>query len=379
MNFKKFVGDQCMRGVRVYPYYVKDLDGKPKLQFYYRLCYKGDKLLRRGFTSEAQALSAAALHYENLTLGVTEKKQKKWTINELIPLYLSHLEKEYRDTTAYTHVLTFNKYIKPHLERLSVDNISNLTLSKLIMQFERVNLSNKTKLIAALKLFLDFLTKYGLDKNLDYSILKIKNVPLKKTNKQSFWSHEEFLSFIAAVKNTDHKLLFSLLFYYGLRIGELRGLKHQDIDTMNDLVFIERSITNKTGKGHQVESILKTNSSNRVYPLTKEIKALYLLLDKKTNSEDYLFKSENKNSLVIGETSIRRILDEYTKAVNLKRIKIHDFRRSSNLYLKSLGFDKYDRAAWLGHSNPNVTDTYYTPTDEDLKSKIKLKIDASDT
>ena len=60
----------------------------------------------------------------------------------------------------------------------------------------------------------------------------LKENPIRKAgsigkhgNSQNFWTLEEYRKFITGVKNLRHSVIFDLLFYSGMRIGELLALR----------------------------------------------------------------------------------------------------------------------------------------------------------
>ena len=50
----------------------------------------------------------------------------------------------------------------------------------------------------------------------------------KLENSVNFWTPDEFKQFIDAITNIQHKLCFSLLFFSGMRVGELLSLDVAD-------------------------------------------------------------------------------------------------------------------------------------------------------
>ena len=73
---------------------------------------------------------------------------------------------------------------------------------------------------------------------------------------------------------------FAILLGSGLRVGELTGLRWQDIDLKNNminvnhtLVFYERSKANHTGFGINTP---KTNAGNRTVPMIKTVKDAFV-------------------------------------------------------------------------------------------------------
>ena len=141
---------------------------------------------------------------------------------------------------------------------------------------------------------------------------------------------------------------------------------------MNDKVSIEYELSNKGRFGGQKLFNLKTVSSYRFYPYVADIKELVrsLINDKKLKKNDFVFINKKKNK-VIGETTIRRNLDEYISEANLHYIKLHEFRHSCATYLINKNVDPKDIASWLGHNSVNVTLKVYAHLFPARKDNVK--------
>ena len=84
----------------------------------------------------------------------------------------------------------------------------------------------------------------------------------------------------------------------------------------------------------------------------------------------YVFPSKINPSIVVGETTINRMLDKYCKLSNVKRINIHGFRHSCASLLINQGMNELQVAAWLGHSSPAVTLKVYSHLFDAKKNEI---------
>ena len=68
---------------------------------------------------------------------------------------------------------------------------------------------------------------FGLPKN-----PCIENIGRQKRNSENidFWTLDEYQEFISHVSAIEYRIIFELLFYTGMRIGELRALTLSDLD-----------------------------------------------------------------------------------------------------------------------------------------------------
>lgn len=338
----------------VYSYKTKQ--GK---MYYIKMCINGKQVIKRGFVEKKEAMlfEAKALNTP------THKKKKEVDVycKELTSSFISFLYKKYKEASAYRYAGMFNLYVLPFFKDYKVTAITNFTIEQFNNFINDLKYSSKKNLIFIAKVYLNFLIKYNLDSSINPGLLYIYKREFIEPKQFDYYTIEEFSLFIGSIADSRYKLLFTLLFDYGLRIGELRGIKHSDIDLTNKKLFIKRAINNKTGsKGQKITSV-KTQSSIRDYPLLPSIEKLYIefLNEEKTKKEGFLFKSRKFPKKVEGETQIKRKQIEYCNKVNLRVIKLHEFRHSCATYLFNQGASLELVAAWLGHADQSITARVY--------------------
>jgi len=319
------------------------------------------KYLGRKITSKEQAL----LCERDLNIQYNEQLSN-YKIDDLFNLFEEYLFKKYKETSAKRYLNSFNLVIKKYFAGRELKDITNSYLEYVNDSINNLSYKGIFVYIFLCKTFIKFLFSYGLKVNVD-KLYAYKRKKIKKPE-FNFYSLEEFKKLISVMSNNEDKLIFSLLFYYGLRVGELRGLKVEDFQ--NDRVSINKEVSNKGRFGGQIILDPKTSSSFRFYPYIDDIKLLFdsLIKEKQLNKNDFLFKRTNG---VIGETTIRRKLKEYCEIAKLKVIKIHEFRHSCATFLINKDVDVKDIANWLGHSSPNVTLSVYAHLLPVRKEKIK--------
>jgi len=164
----------------------------------------------------------------------------------------------------------------------------------------------------------------------------------------SFWTYDEFKKFIAAVDKKPAHIGFSLLYWTGMRVGELFALTASDFDFESGTVSISKSFQrlNKT----DIISTPKTEKSNRVIQVPeavmKEVQEnISLLYD--YQSGDRLFPY----SLLY----LHKNMTLYSAIAGVKRIRIHDLRHSHASLLIEKDIPILLISKRLGHSNIRIT------------------------
>lgn len=335
----------------VYKYYTKT--GK---KYYLKLSISGKQIIKRGFNTEKEALIYQAAILKN------QIQLNKYYVEDLIPTFLKNMSNKVKITTAFCKENYYKNYIFPFFKRIKIKDIKETHISLFAKKTNsKKDFQNKKRIFSLTNEFLDYLIPYGLDSNLNRSELFVPYDSLAlHTATYDYYTREEFISFFNVIDNPKYKLIFLLLFNYGLRISEVLGLRHMDFT--NNKVYIRGAIASKTGVGHQVYVSTKTKSSVRDYPMLNSIKKAYIEYAKTIEQfkrSDFIFKGQ-KNALTMGEHPIKAAQKKYEKLSGLRHIKIHEFRHSCATELINNGFSPEQVASWLGHSSSAVTlKTYF--------------------
>lgn len=152
--------------------------------------------------------------------------------------------------------------------------------------------------------------------------------------------------------NLQSKVMFEILYYCGLRKGELRGLTWRNVDLVNKTLSVKKQITDRGGSVKEFHFYTpKTKSSIRTLPLNK-----VLLSDLKIlKNEVYKEYGFNDDYFVIGDAfpvannTITSRKNRNCKLADVPQIKIHDFRHSCASLLVNNGANITVIAKYLGH------------------------------
>lgn len=342
-------------------------------RFLVKISMNGRQILRRTYLGRPILDKKTAVKCQNDLFIQYSESCEDYKINDLLNLYEDYLFKKYKETTASKYLQEFNNHL---LTFFKDRKVSEITRSYLVFINDSINnfkLDCRIEYIKLIKTFCIFLSNYGLKnyENIFYLFRKSRNLKIE----YSYYTKEEFDSFLSVIEKNEDRLIFEILFYYGLRSGELRALTVKDFKS--DRLSINKEITNKTRFGGQKVLDPKSKSSYRFYPYVKDIYDLFLKVkvEKDLHSKDFVFGKDPK--VAIGESSIRRKILEYSNKANLNPIKLHEFRHSCATYLINKDIDIKDIANWLGHATINVTMQVYAHLLPLRKDNVKNVINTS--
>lgn len=249
-------------------------------------------------------------------------------------------------------------------------------------QLQRVTANTVIHYHAIIRLALCYARKQGyITKN----PIEEVNKPEKNRFVGKFYNSAELNKLLEITKGT--KLEFPVIFggFYGLRRGEIVGLKWSAIDFENNVFYVNHTVTMTCVDGKKTiiaKDRAKTKSSIRALPLDAGVKAR--LLEHKAKQDTYrknFKRSYNKQWLdyilvdelggLITPDYISSSFHKLLEAYDLRPIRFHDLRHTcASLLLnkgKQNGVTLKDIQVWLGHSDFATTANIYSHLDANSK------------
>ena len=174
----------------------------------------------------------------------------------------------------------------------------------------------------------------------------------KKNREMLFWTKEEYLKFAEAMMDKPLSFYaFEMLYWCGIREGELLALTPADFDFEKGTVSINKSYQRLNGQDRITTP--KTEKSNRVITmpqfLTDEIQD-YLKMLYGIGPDDRMF--------TVTKSYLHREMDRGAKEAGVPRIRIHDIRHSAVSLLIDMGFSATAIADRVGHESIDITYNY---------------------
>ena len=174
---------------------------------------------------------------------------------------------------------------------------------------------------------------------------KAGNMGSEERKEMLFWTKAEYQKFADAMMDKPVSYYaFEMLYWCGIREGELLALTPADFDFEAGTVKISKSYQRLHGK--DVITTPKTKKSNRT------IKMPNFLCDEMKDYLGMLYGIKKKERIfTITKSYLHHEMDRGAKSAGVKRIRIHDLRHSHISLLIDMGFSAVAIADRVGHES----------------------------
>ena len=333
--------------------WIPTLDGKRK------------KFISQAYHTKKEALEAERdylLSY-NKNININDM-----TFKDLYTQYYEYQEDKVKKTTLTTYKDRI-RYMKL-LDNIKIKNLCYMHYELWRKEINKLDIktSYKNDIQKFIKIVLNWgMKKFGLyEMGINTFYIQMTNFvdPNDIDEEMQFYTYEEFLQFINCEEDINFICLFEMLYYCGLRKGEMRALTWNDIDFENKLVRINKNCVTIGGEGSKKYNITtpKTKKSIRTLPVPDIlINHLKLLLDEKKkyygfNNKWFVFGTDEP--ITNSKTRNRKV--KIANLAGLHQIRIHDFRHSCASLLINNGANITVVAEYLGHSKIDETLNTYS-------------------
>lgn len=334
-------------------------------------------------------------HQTSVSTGLPEKGNKR-RAQQMLNERLEELSQQYTATLTSRNIL-FLTFMQDWLNDIVSYKVKISTFSQYLYVFNNyiakykpfhgVKLQELTP--ALLQSYYNAQLKAGLSPNtvrkhhanihkcLDYAVRMGKitlnpsimtELPAKrKYQGATAYTPDQLKTLLRLFRGEPLEVAVQLTVTYGLRRSEVCGLRWDAIDFESDTIHICHTAVMNKGKVVYSDST-KTDSSNRVLPLTSNMRT-YLQKVKRQQAEnkelfgdayiDSGYVCVHPNGAPIRPDYVTPHFQRRLREIGLPVIRFHDLRHSAVYALRKGGCDAKDIQAWLGHSDITTTLNVY--------------------
>lgn len=322
---------------------------------YYRFTYWQGKVhqsTKRGFPTKREALAweREQLHKVEADLDMT--------FESFIDTYTADMKNRLKENTWHTKEHIIRTKLLPYFAKRKMNSIQPKDI--IAWQNEMIKCRDKSgeayspvylkTLHNQLSAIFNHAVKfYGLKDN---PAAKVGNMGKAKAREMLFWTQEEYKKFSEEMMDKPVSFYaFEMLYWCGIREGELLALTPADFDFDRETVTISKSY--QRIKGEDVITCPKTKKSNRVIQMPQFLSE---------EIQDYikqLYGVEHDSRLFpLSKHSMKSAMEKACKATSVKVIRLHDLRHSHVSLLIDMGFSALAIAERVGHESIDITYRY---------------------
>lgn len=333
------------------PAYKDEKTGKWFAKFYYTN-WQGIKKQKwkRGFATKKEALGFERDFLEK------QSANPDMTFHNLYEIYMEDMAARLKRSTLLTKKAVLQTHILPFFGSKPINEIKASDVrrwqAKLMSSPNNYSQTYLKKINTELNSIINYAKRfYDLNTN---PCGKAGTIGKAKAEEMDYWTYDEYIAFREGVKDKSLSYIcFEVLYWTGMREGELLALSPADIDLDNKTISINRTYQRIEGK--DVFTSPKTRKSKRKIPipdflcqeLSDYIQSRYML-----DADERLFpvtKSYLSHEMIRG-----------CKNTGVKKIRIHDIRHSHASLLINQGCDALMLADRLGHEKVSTTLNTYS-------------------
>ncbi len=307
---------------------------------------------KRGFATRREALQ-----WESEMMN-RKQGDLNMTFASFVQLYIEDVRPRLKENTWHTKEHIIRTKLMPYFGQRRISEISSHDVIR--WQNEMINhRDNRGKPFSPVYLktlhnsFSSIMNHavrhYGLREN---PAAKVGNMGKAKNREMLFWTREEYELFAEAIMDRSVAYYaFEMLYWCGIREGEMLALTPSDFDFEKGTVTISKSYQRLGGR--DLITTPKTAKSNRTVTLPANVR------DEMQFYISTLYAIEpDERIFPISKQMLQRAMELGAKAAGVKRIRIHDIRHSHISLLIDMGFPPTAIADRVGHETIDITCNY---------------------
>lgn len=298
--------------------------------------------------------------------GLLPAEAARVTVAQFLDRWLEAKAAQVRPKTLEQYRDFVRLHLKPALGRLRLSELRPDHLQGLYSQMLGRGLAPKTVRLchATIRAALNDALRWGL---IARNPALAATPPRPARRELRVWSAAEARRFLEAVAGARFEAAYYLAIYCGLRIGEIAGLRWEDIDLEAGRLRVRRTLRRVAGQGLVVGEPKSEAGRRQVVLPGPVVEALRrrrlaqkeerLLAGAAWTDSGYVFTTRTGGAL-----DPQHLCDDFAErvaAAGLPRIRFHDLRHTCATLLLSAGVHPKVVQELLGHSQISITlDTY---------------------
>ena len=280
---------------------------------------------------------------------------------------------ELSPATIWGYQSHINNYLIPALGNIRVDQVTAAQIAGLY-RYLQVDEKLSPGTVRKVHSLLSSCFKMALDQGLiSHSPMEKLTAPKYSPKIREVFTETEVERLLSLASERPPKayLRWLLALRYGLRQGEVLGLKIADFDLQNRTLTISRTVNSLPGRG-VVELPTKTRGSTRTIPIDSEVAGLVSVLDQQTA---WIFQAQRNSTMPVDATCDSRSWKRLLRDANVRELPLHCARHTAATLFIKHNINPRAVQMLLGHSSVAYTlGSYVHPGQQELRNALESSV-----
>lgn len=316
--------------------------------------WKGERKqkCKRGFATKREALE-----WEQEFLR-QKRADLDMTFESFVEIYMNDMKNRIREHTWQTKISIIETKLLPYFKDKKMCEIAPKDIIQWQNEMMRMRNTKEIPFSATyLKtihnqisaIFNHAVRFYELSSN---PAAKAGSIGKKEATEMLFWTKEEYLKFADSMMDKPLSFYaFEVLYWCGLRLGEMLALTAEDFNFEKNTVSITKSYQRLNRK--DIITDPKTPKSKRVIQIPE-----FLSEEIQEYIKSFYGYSPTDRLFPVTKSYLHHEMTRGAKEQGVKRIRIHDIRHSHISLLIDMGFSAVAIADRVGHESIDITYRY---------------------
>lgn len=291
--------------------------------------------------------------------GISEEDGRGMSASEwVMRYYLSVLAVRQKPTTRRDIESQIRRYILPYLQDKRLRAVTYLDIQMIVAGLEGVGRTLTVNMLSVLRNAFAGAVAQGLISRDPTAAVRVR-LPQREHNRALTDEERKTVERLIAERKAE-PLLLGLLYYTGMRRGEVIGLQWRDIDFKADVIHVRRDYDYKV----LALDTLKTPNAVRDIPLIPQLREL--LLERPGIGETFVISSPRDAGKPLCEATYKRRFDKI-RAELAPDVTARTFRDNFATVLYDAGVDLLTASKAMGHADPSTTAKIYIDIERSKK------------
>lgn len=299
---------------------------------------------------------------------------RTWRVGDYLDYWLeSVIRPNRRPATHSQYEVIVRKYLKPGLGGHLLTRLSVPVVQQFLNHQQEIGESVRQAQLMRGTLS-SALTQARREELITRNVAQLVKLPTYDRIERVPWSAEEAAGFLNGARGDPLYTAFVLLVLYGLRRGEVLGLRWQDIDHDDGVIHIRQQL--QRVHSTLLQGPVKTRAGQRGLPLMALARTA---LTERRMAQDVARQASGshwqgspigeglvfttRSGLPIEPRNLARSFQNICARAGVRQIRLHDIRHTTATLLKRLNIPARDTQLILGHSRVSTTLELYQHAD----------------